>query len=94
MPQLHVITGGALHGFVSVNSRWASFTANDYITASASVGGAKSEPKAMQIKVKQGDIELQDSLMVGAKYFVDGYVTCVTMDKKHFRFNSAWCPQI
>jgi len=89
LPQLNVITDGALHGFVTVNPRWAAFTADDYIAASASAGEAKLETNAMQVKVKQGDIDLRGSSVVDAKYFVDAYVTCVSMDKKHLIFSSA-----
>lgn len=34
VPELHVISDGVLKGFVIVNPRWASFTAEDYRTAS------------------------------------------------------------
>jgi hypothetical protein len=37
LPQLRVSTDGLLCGFVSVNPRWASFTADDYRKAPASV---------------------------------------------------------
>jgi hypothetical protein len=37
LPQLRVSTNGLLRGFVSVNPRWASFTADDYRKAPASV---------------------------------------------------------
>lgn len=37
IPELHVIPDGALKGFVIVNPRWASFTAQDYKTASEGI---------------------------------------------------------
>ena len=39
MPQLRVISDGALRGFVSVNPRWSAFRAEDYRAASLSVSG-------------------------------------------------------
>lgn len=36
LPKLKVITGGLLKGYVVINPRWAAFTENDYIAASAS----------------------------------------------------------
>lgn len=38
MPELRVNSGGALHGFVSINPRWGAFKTNDYLFASESVG--------------------------------------------------------
>jgi DNA invertase Pin-like site-specific DNA recombinase len=37
LPKLKVITGGLLKGYVIINPRWAGFTENDYLAASASV---------------------------------------------------------
>jgi DNA invertase Pin-like site-specific DNA recombinase len=42
MPELYAITDGLLHGFVSVNPRWATFTAEDYRTASKKAGAGDS----------------------------------------------------
>ena len=39
LPKLKVITGGLLKGYVIVNPRWAGFTDNDYLAASASAYG-------------------------------------------------------
>lgn len=36
-PELHVISDGALKGFVIINPRWASFNAEDYRTASKEI---------------------------------------------------------
>ena len=36
LPKLKVITGGLLKGYVIINPRWAGFTENDYLAASAS----------------------------------------------------------
>ena len=45
LPKLKVITGGLLKGYVIINPRWAGFTENDYLAASASVYN-DSEPNA------------------------------------------------
>ncbi len=37
VPELHVISDGALKGFVIINPRWASFNAEDYRTASEGI---------------------------------------------------------
>ena len=45
LPKLKVITGGLLKGYVIINPRWAGFTENDYLAASASAysGSASAE---------------------------------------------------
>jgi hypothetical protein len=42
MPELRVMSGGLLHGFVSVNPRWVLFSPDDYRAASESVGPAEN----------------------------------------------------
>jgi len=42
LPELCVISGGELDGYVAINPRWASFTADDYRCASEKAGESKS----------------------------------------------------
>ena len=44
LPKLKVITGGLLKGYVIINPRWAGFTENDYLAASASAYSDSAEP--------------------------------------------------
>ncbi|MGI6176751.1 MAG: recombinase family protein [Christensenellales bacterium] len=52
LPELQVITEDALQGFVSINPRWAGFTADDYIRASRSVCDTDVAPLADCIEVE------------------------------------------
>ena len=70
LPQLKVITEGALQGFVSLNPRWAAFTAKDYISASASAyGEALPKEKDIEIEAKAGDIDLRGYEVVRVQFF-------------------------
>ena len=44
LPKLKVITGGLLKGYVIINPRWAGFTENDYLAASASAYNDSADP--------------------------------------------------
>lgn len=87
LPTLHVVTDGALRGFVSVNPHWAAFSADDYAAASNNVG--EIHAKMLHITAKQGDIDLRGSEVVRGDNFVDAYVACVTFHNETFRFSSA-----
>ena len=61
LPELKVITEGALKGFVSINPRWGGFKADDYIKASRSVR-ALEENNPMnnnEVEVYNGDFDLR-----------------------------------
>ena len=87
LPQLQVITGGTLHGFVSINPYWAAFSAEDYIAASLSAGEipVKNAPKPM---AKQGDIDLRDVKLLRGDSFVDAFMICATFAEDRLRFSS------
>jgi hypothetical protein len=88
LPQIQVITGGALHGFVSVNPHWAAFSTEDYIAASISVGESIKHPP-QQVIAKQGDIDLRGGEIVRGEQFIDAYASCATFDDDTLRFSSA-----
>lgn len=56
VPELHVIPDGALRGFVTINPRWASFIAEDYLAASAEIQDSLSDNSdEISIQVQTGD---------------------------------------
>jgi len=89
LPQLQVVTGGALHGFVSINPHWAAFTSEDYMAASASVGDTRIKNPQSQITVKQGDVDLRGGELICADYFVDAFVPCMAFNEDILRFSSS-----
>lgn len=87
LPKLYTITGGTLHGFVSINPHWAAFSAEDYMAASIHSG--ETHEKTQQIIAKQGDIDLRGSEVMRGDCFVDAHVSCATFDSDTLRFSSA-----
>lgn len=70
LPQLHVITEGALCGFVVVNPRWASFTAEDYLAASAEVSGfPEQDTDEISIQVQMGDPDFRGFEIARTQFF-------------------------
>lgn len=71
LPELHVITDGALKGFVSINPRWAGFSANDYQQASHSTYDENSVElaKSHEFEAKSGEFDLRGYEIARAQFF-------------------------
>ena len=80
IPELQVISDGALKGFVSINSRWAGFKAADYHLASASVSdeGEDSFSETPQVTVCSGDFDLRGFEIACSQFFDITHQVCVT----------------
>ena len=90
LPQLQVVSGGALHGFVSINPHWAAFSAEDYIAASISAGDdVRTKNTQAQVMAKQGDIDLRGMELICGRYFADAYVPSATFNDDALRFSSS-----
>ena len=87
LPQLQVITGGALHGFVSINPYWAAFTAEDYRAASKSAGSSAAKP-LRHITAKRGSIDLRGCEVVRQQFFSVANITSVILSTDRIRFSS------
>jgi hypothetical protein len=73
LPELQVITDGALKGFVSLNPRWGAFRAGDYLKAAASVSGAETDPaeaRAMRVEANSGDFDLRGYEVVARNFSI------------------------
>lgn len=70
MPELHVMPEGALKGFVMINPRWASFTAEDYIAASGEVPDTiDTDTSEISIQVQTGDPDLRGFEIARTQFF-------------------------
>ena len=70
LPELHVITEGALKGYVSVNPRWAGFKAEDYRSASSCYyGDEPSLSKPVEVEANEGDFDLRGYEIARAQFF-------------------------
>jgi len=90
LPELKVISEGALKGFVSVNPRWAAFSADDYRLASASV---YEEPPHLQsedieVEAQSGDFDLRGYEIARSQFFDTAGKVCVTFSTDRLWFST------
>lgn len=70
LPELHVITNGLLKGYVRIHPRWASFHANDYRRACASVCTENDEMDGdISIEANEGDLDLRGFEIARTQFF-------------------------
>lgn len=70
IPELHVIPDGALKGFVIINPRWASFTAEDYKTASAEIENEINDFNSdVMVSPRNGDPDLRGYEIARTEFF-------------------------
>ena len=68
LPELHVITTGYFAGYVPVNTRWAAFTHQDYLTACRAVP-VEEESEEIEVTVQSGDLDLRGFEVVREQLF-------------------------
>jgi len=88
LPELHVITQGALRGYVSINPRWAGFKASDYMLASESVYDALPMPKLKPVERNTGDFDLRGFEVARAQFFDTANKICATFSIDHINFST------
>jgi len=90
LPELTVISDGALSGFVFVHPRWAGFNAEHYNSASASAyGGIKpcDNEEEMQITVQSGDFDLRSFEIARSQFFETAQKISATFSNKTINFS-------
>lgn len=88
LPELKVISEGALRGFVSINPRWAGFKAIDYKTASNSVFKEDLCYQALSVSVNTGDFNFSGFEVVRSQFLDYGNKVNLTMGVHNMRFSS------
>lgn len=88
LPELHVITEGVLKGYVSINPRWAGFTAKDYKRASESIYHDPVQKKSTEISVNSGDLDLRGYEIARAQFFDTRNKISVTLSSDSIRFST------
>lgn len=89
VPQLRVVTEGALEGFVSINPRWAAFRAEDYISASLSVYGEEQpQDVPLEVVVQDGELDLRNFQVVHTQFFDTSQKKCITFSTENMWFSS------
>ena len=91
LPELRVIAGGYLKGFVSINPRWAGFKSNDYYLACQSAyPNMGLQEKGDKVEADAGDFDLRGFEIARAQFFnISGQLAVTfSMDKIVFGVNS------
>lgn len=89
LPYLHVIPDGVLKGFITINPRWAGFSADDYYNAFHTViEDYRPEPEELKIKAKTGDFDLRSFEVAHGHYFDESSRSTITISVKDIGFNS------
>lgn len=90
LPELNVISDGALKGFVSINPRWAAFHADDYRAASDSVcGNANILPSdGFEVEAKSGEFDLRGFEIARSQFFDTARKLSVTLSTENIQFST------
>lgn len=75
LPELQVITTGYFAGFVPVNTRWAAFTEQDYLTACRHVKRDESPAEEIEVTAQDGDLDLRGFEVARSQLFSPGKST-------------------
>lgn len=87
IPELHVIQDGALKGFVVINPRWASFTVEDYRTASEEIEGKVYDFTGdATVSPQNGDPDLRGYEIARTEFFNSVSKISVMMSINGMRF--------
>lgn len=63
-PEIRVIQGGILHGYVTVHPKWAGFTVDDYYSASESIEDGLIPSRPLEIRLNKGSFDLSGYQLV------------------------------
>lgn len=86
LPQLHIVEGGLLHGFVVVHPRWAGFSDQDYRMAAKDVHHAVRPH--IEAAGKPGDFDLRSFEVVRGEFLRLAQLPAVTFRDRKLRFNA------
>ena len=87
LPELKVITEGALKGFVTVHCKWAGFTARDYICASKSVYSDTDNKECKSSSNTESSFDLRGYEIARAQFFDIPEKLTVSLSVSHISFN-------
>lgn len=89
LPYLHVVTEGALRGYVELNPRWAGFTKQDYLDAVSSVIEENSQPRIdyHDKPVQPGEFDLRGYEIARVQYFQSKDDMSITISNSELVFS-------
>ncbi len=88
LPELKIIPEGALKGFISINTRWAGFKADDYIYIAKTVcDGEDAENDIIKIEVQSGDFDYRGFEIAREQFFNNSDRLSITFSLKSMKFS-------
>lgn len=90
LPELIVISDGALRGFVSINPRWAGFTPEDYFATSIKVD-EMDEKTAINplVEAQSGDFDFRGFEITRSQFFNASNRLCMTFSTDSLKFSTS-----
>ena len=87
LPEVTVILGGELNGYVSINPRWASFTAEDYRLASQQAEDEDDKISSDILVGNPGEIDMRGYEIVRVEHFSFAIARALTISKETIKFS-------
>ncbi|MBQ9232922.1 MAG: recombinase family protein [Lachnospiraceae bacterium] len=89
LPYLHVMPDGVLKGFITINPRWAGFSADDYYNAFHTViDDYKPKPEKIEVTVKTGELDMRKFEVAHGYFFDTSNRAILTVSSTELSFNS------
>ena len=88
LPQLHIMDGGLLHGFVVIHPRWAGFSCQDYCMAAESIRLAERPDIPAEAAAEPGSFDLRDFEVVRGEFLCPTHLPAVTFREQKVQFNT------
>ncbi|MDO4869237.1 MAG: recombinase family protein [Bacillota bacterium] len=88
LPELHVITAGALTGYIAVNTIWAGFTRESYMHAYEQIEFPAEEPEPDVFEVHSGDFDLRGYQIAKGQFFTGSGSINVTFGERYMKFST------
>lgn len=88
LPELKVITDGALKGFISINPRWAGFKVKDYIYVSKTVCENEDDlDDSIQVEAHSGDFDYRGFEIAREQFFDNSDKLSITFSSDSINFS-------
>ena len=88
-PEMKIVSNGLLKGYVVIHPKWAGFSEDDYIMASASVFDEviKVPSKPLEVKLKKGGIDLSGYELVRSQFLSSSGQIMMSISPTKILFN-------
>lgn len=89
LPELKIITEGALKGFITINPRWAGFKAQEYFNLAKTVCSTENNISEILIEANGGDFDYRGFEVARSQFFNTTAKISVTFSPDKMKFSAA-----